>query len=701
MLKTHLSHSIIEVDQDGCPVAVPRSTLRFKHLAAGLEGSKHAHYELAVYRLASALFDEVDLKLSSPEQDHDANYIGEVKRIRRKNNVANWIRWYVGDSVRTEVRAQIASPNKTSGERIIFSYLSGGFLEDACKHAIDAGNIRLATLLAQASGGGSDDEYRLDLLDQLSVWRSGGVDVFVSPDYRRIVELLSGNVLFSKGNGKREGTERVEDVAIVGGLDWVRAFSLFLHFDQRFEAGLEDTVAAYEASIGVGDGDHVVAPPLPPYLERDVKPGSKRFRDLIRSKTYHQDILFALLKLYADADYSLDNLAEPQRYSADKCSFALAFHLVQVFANVLHARDFNDRVNLGVELGALAQAHNLRGNSAQSDTLCASFATQLENLGEWSWAAFVLLHLEMGPSRVDAIKSILSRNIIHIEQEIQTLDTGAVSEHTTPTTQFLVHQLQIPIEWIFEAYADHACYAQDRFTEYRALLRAGLFSRAHDVAVIYLAPEGIVRHDFALILDLFAPFRAQKRAEDDVDLGEEMEVPGWSTGGQVYLDYIAICRTLPWLVATHAPTLSRVADSLDVQDLSFSAIEDMAGHEAAAAATRIDRMASKIPNLVERVTTLFDGLVTRRGHSTTTSVAKNQMIASLHNCIRSLRATRTLIKLSKLIPSLDVDLPVPPTSDSTLTGPGALSASTVEVDSLQFMANSYCSAMMYVCTSPY
>ena len=157
-----------------------------------------------------------------------------------------------------------------------------------------------------------------------------------------------------------------------------------------------------------------------------------------------------------------------------------------------------------------------------------------------------------------------------------------------------------------------------------------------------------------------------------------------------------ICVAIPLLCRDCDHPAPQVA-----QDLSFSAIEDMAGHEAAAAATRIDRMASKIPNLVERVTTLFDGLVTRRGHSTTTSVAKNQMIASLHNCIRSLRATRTLIKLSKLIPSLDVDLPVPPTSDSTLTGPGALSASTVEVDSLQFMANSYCSAMMYVCISPF
>lgn len=744
MLKTQLAHSTVEVnDDDGCPVAYPNDALRFHDFASTLEGDKGAHYDVAIFRLASALFDEIDLKLpAGRDEPIDRSLLDEVTRMRRKNNVANWIRWYVGDAMRSEVRAQMAAPTKTSGEHIVFSYMSAGYLEDACKHAIEIGDVRLATLLAQAEAGGNDDEFRLDLLDQLSVWRTGGADTFISPEYRRVFELLSGNVLLSKGNGKRDAADRVDDVTIAGGLDWVRAFSLFLHYDQRFEAGLEETVAAYESSIGVGEGDNVVVPPLPPYLERDVKPGSKRFRDLIRSGAYQQDVLFALLKLFAQpSEFEVENLAQPLSYGPDKCSYGPAFHLIQIFAKVLRNRDLSDRVDLGVEVGALAQENNVQGNSARYDNLCVSFAMQLETLGEWTWAAFVLLHLELANSRREAIIALLARNVEKLAPITKSGDrayptsrgeTG--SDDFNSETKFLVHTLKVPEEWIHEARADLAGWRQDRYAEYNHLLRANLYGRAHDVAVCYLAPEGIIRHDFALLLDLFAPFRSHGDAHDHeggegAALRDEIDIPGWSSGGQVYLDYIAVCRSLPWLVATHSPALVRVADSAEAalqrqdganresaEDI-FALIESIVGAEAAVAARRIERMACRIPSVVQRVSELFEGPAAARGHGTTMMVARSQMVASLHNCARSLKATRALGRLATLLPALDVDLHIQLPRDelaaaTSLQGAaegvaaasdecrgGGFAPPPVEIESLHFLANAYCDALVAAGTS--
>ena len=93
-----------------------------------------------------------DTKLDQgTEYPHD--FVDEVIKLRRRNNVANWIRWYEGDAVRSEIRSQLASTGKNVGEQAIFSYLSAGFFEDACKQAIEVGDVRLATLLAQASSG--------------------------------------------------------------------------------------------------------------------------------------------------------------------------------------------------------------------------------------------------------------------------------------------------------------------------------------------------------------------------------------------------------------------------------------------------------------------------------------------------------------------------------------------------------------------
>lgn len=80
LLDVQLRNSIIDVDEDdevggdACPAIYPDPRLRFKYFASTLDDSlsdaKGAHskrYELAVFRLASALFDEIDLRLDAEQ----------------------------------------------------------------------------------------------------------------------------------------------------------------------------------------------------------------------------------------------------------------------------------------------------------------------------------------------------------------------------------------------------------------------------------------------------------------------------------------------------------------------------------------------------------------------------------------------------------------------------------------------------------
>ncbi|UZJ56093.1 hypothetical protein CBS101457_005413 [Exobasidium rhododendri] len=721
LLQVQLEHSIIEDDEDGseCPAIFPMPSLRFKDFVGAIENVSDSHYETAIFKLGVALFDEVDLKLNmSLEQPRE--YVEQVNSIRRKNNVANWLRWYVGDTVRNEVRSQLASTGKHAGEQNIFTFLSGGYFEEACKQALDIGDVRLATLIAQASGGGDEEEFRIDLLDQLSVWGSSGVDGLISSEYRRVFELLSGNVTMSKGNGKREESEAVKDLSIIEGLDWVRSFALFLHFDSRFDMDISDSLERYESSVG-GEAD--VVPPLPPYLEKEIRPGSQQFRKAVRSGIYHRDMLFHLLKLFCKPSYELENALQPLCVGDDRLNFSIPFHLSLLLSKVLSQRDYSDRVDLGIDNYDVAQEANLKGNSGRNDRLCIDFAMQLETMGLWRWAAFALLHLELKQSRTENIQALLARNVDSIQS------TEEADEIKIKEEDFLVTKLKIPVEWLYEAKADRASSRQDRWREFKYLLSADLYVRAHEIAIRFLAPEGIIRQDFEFLLHLFAPFRQRalplhapakathSTSDHDSEGGGEEEdgaaaaaakqgrveashgVPGWARGGQIYLDYIAICRSLPWLLNNYSKSHSFTSTKGTYPSKTSGSLaeRDDEGGEL----KKIERMANKIPNLMQDIRELLIDVVGGVQRSsdvaivTTMTVARSQMVTSLYTCIRMLKQSPLVQRMNLDLQLDDEDSMVAVEEERSSSGATSTGKRVpVEIENLQFFANDYCAMLI-------
>lgn len=606
LLSVQLEHTNVEMDEEGIPAAYTDFSTRFRHFATSFE-HKDRSFEASLWRLGVALFDEIELHV--PE-GASATSADRIRNMRRKAALSEWLRHTVAGTVESEARAHIAASRRAA---LLFSYLSGHQVERAVNAALDAGDLRLATLIAQA---GSDEEVRADISEQLLTWRKEGVDAHITRDHRRIYELLSGNVLVSQGTDSRitkDPIDQVSDLAICEGLDWKRAFGLFLWYESPYEAPLEHSFERYEAQVAPNASTSAgIAPPLPWYRESSSL-GATRLRQLLQKVGgYDRDALFELLKLYVDPTYGLEPALNACAFGPSNVDARLPWHLYNLLSRVLQRRDFGDRIELGlasedddmqdeVDGEDAAAKPKVQGNSARADTLASSYATQLELLGLWKWSTFILLHLELSESRETAIKALLSRNVDKLDSE----------------RDFLCDRLRIPESWLYETKSYEARARDDRYGEYQLLLKAKNWTAAHNVAALHLAPEAIIRGDHELVSVLFSPFYLEVEG-DPAD-----EIAGWADGAALYVDYVAASREVPALAGLLAEKETRQV-----------------------AMEKAERFASRLPTLAAGVNALlsipsstsscFAADAKEKAGERTHMVARTEMIAGITNLARIL-----------------------------------------------------------------
>lgn len=492
------------------PYAVPHPELRFSHFAAlstpasATDRLPEAH----LWRLGHALFDEIDdleLPTDPAPSAQTARYIEE---IRRRDLLEKWLEDAVKGDVEDDLRRLAAGPSssKTSGgaaAQRVFAMLSGHQIERACEAAVEAGDLRLATLLAQVGG---DDDFREDVYQQLAKWRDQRVGAHISPHYRKVYELLCGNVGRSEGVASGDKVDGEQSLHVSDALDWKRAFGLHLWYG-TFQATVATAVDRYETAA---QADEAVAAPFPAYIER---PNATAAAAGVASSTWApgaagdppSDPLFELLKLFTDPSHALEQALLPRNFGSSPVDYRLPWHLYVLISRVLRRRDFQDRVELGEE----GVTEGITGNSVRADSVTESYAAQLEAIGLWQWAVFVLEHLELTDRREAAIRAILVRHAADVTDELN---------------EFLTEALKVPATWIHSAQATLDRYNGDVFSQYKSLLAAEEHSTAHRIAVVDLAPEAIIRNDLTLLRRLFDVFEPQDTAD-------------WESGGRVYVDY--------------------------------------------------------------------------------------------------------------------------------------------------------------------
>jgi len=204
---------------------------------------------------------------------------------------------------------------------------------------------------------------------------------------------------------------------------------------------------------------------------------------------------------------------------------SLPWHLYIILSRCMRVRDFADRGDPGVRRTSPSSSHDdaeetgVEGHSPSADLLTSSYAFQLEEQGMLQEAVFVLLHLEGSAGREKAIKALLARCAARMDEW---------------STRGIVGSMRVPMAWVQEAKAIHALDCNEVFEAYELYLSAGLYNAAHDIAVLKLAPDAVIRNDLTLLTSLFSRFNGRL-------------VDGWHVRGKAFLDYAHIVTRLPEL----------------------------------------------------------------------------------------------------------------------------------------------------------
>jgi nuclear pore complex protein Nup98-Nup96 len=490
LLSLLLEYTEVDVDDNSIPEAITNTDIRFRDFAKLFDSGDRSH-EANLWRLGQALFDEIDLKLPPSTPSDVSNRVAEM---RRKLALSKWLEDAVAPAMDADlVKAGDDRPAK------VFALLTGNRTDRAMQSALDGSDLRLATLVSQA---GSSDEFRAEVRRQLDDWTKYKSNSLIGYTYRKIYALLAGIPDVSQGNPER-GADHAPDVIVNENLDWKRAFGLYLWHGCPFELGVADVLEQYTEALS---SSHPPSKPLPPYLEQ---PDANNRWEMPTEPT---DVLFNLIKMYADRTLALEDVVTSRDCGASPTDVRLPWHISFLLSQALQRRDFADRED--------ADESGTR-YSATANQMTESYAAQLEEEGQWTWAAYVLLHLAYAESRRVALKALLFRH----------------PEPTPAEQMFLVDKLRIPREWLHEARAAHLAAQGNAYSEYKDLIPAGLADRAQRTLVTKLAPEAVLREDSALLRRLCQEL-------------EPLQPEGWEYGGKLFLDYLEIrARVKPLLAA--------------------------------------------------------------------------------------------------------------------------------------------------------
>ncbi|KAJ4000271.1 nuclear protein 96-domain-containing protein [Lentinula boryana] len=490
LLQHQLSHSPISPDDGGVPFANPSpEALRFSSFAS-LFPATDASEEATMFRLGSALFDPLSLHLSSKAATPDVRL--RVSLLTRKDALSNWLQATVAPTVQEFLQSHLAA----SAPTVAFAHLTGHQLERACDAVMDGGYPTLATLIAQAGG---DSQYRADLLEQSHIWTDQKVDMLIDRDLRKIYALLAGDL----------------NLDVVHGLDWKRIFGLHFWFAEPMNTPIAQIFNSFVESTNDGS----------------------------------EDLTFSLLRLYSEETCSLSEILQP-RTSVGQLDYTIPWHLYIILSRCMRVRDFPDRGDVRNAYADNDQPEpepEFEGHSHTADLLTSTYALQLEQQSMIQEAVFVLLHLEGSAGRRKAIQDLLIRSAPMLDEW---------------NIRGLVGSLKIPLRWVKEAQAIYALNSFSHpaghivsssfdpslsssypaYTAYELFLVAGNLDRAHDIAVLSLAPDAVLRNDYELLKELFSPFIP---FSSDSDGGR---VEGWYVRGKTFLDYANIMIRISALV---------------------------------------------------------------------------------------------------------------------------------------------------------
>ncbi|CAG7717020.1 unnamed protein product [Allacma fusca] len=249
--------------------------------------------------------------------------------------------------------------------------LKKGMHLEACELAVEQGNFNLALNLAQCCG---ESQKAMQL--QMDEWEAQGMVEFIPKDVLELYRLCSGLPIWDDIDIKHMST-----------CEWLQHFAIYLWYICPMNFSIEEAVIHYQTSVvEYAQCDFDVEYP-------------SRLDSSIANTCIH------LLKSYVTVGYKIPNLLNPRTNNPDCLDYKLSWLLM----------------------------HNLKQLGYHPDPdlvedLTVGFAGQLETMGLFHWAIYVLKTLPQTTARDVMIDRILERNVttgmrIGQEKSIEFIET--------------------------------------------------------------------------------------------------------------------------------------------------------------------------------------------------------------------------------------------------------------------------------------
>jgi nuclear pore complex protein Nup98-Nup96 len=462
--------------QTGLPIASISEPFKYADFADNIDGKDPAAvHEKLVWELAGVLFDPIDIPADLRDFPNAAD------RLRKDNVSAFWQKLVESSSNKHMALA------KSSEEKAI-ACLAAHKITEACNNLVVGQDFHLATLVALVGG---KDSVRRNIREQLDDWENSRILPEISQPVRALYEIIAGNVSVCEGSKGAPIEDRIDSFIISErfGLDWRQAFGLRLWYAILATDNLELAVQKFAEDLSQ---DRETARPQTWYTEQGVPAlwDDAHLAD-------REDLLWGLLKLYADPSTDLESVLRPENSQLSPLDVRLSWQLSQTL---------------------IATSHCSYGDDAdeKADALTLAFASQLTNDGNWIDAIFVLLHLTHNVARAKSIQNHLAHH------------AGLIGQTDSPEYITLTQELHITPAWIWEAKALYMrSVKKDSRAEVECLLNAQTYDEAHRTLRREVAPRAVIERDYEMLRELLDGFK-----------GREGWIGDWALGGEMYTDYL-------------------------------------------------------------------------------------------------------------------------------------------------------------------
>jgi hypothetical protein len=432
--------------------------------------------ESRILSLCSALWDPIDL--ASCGVSNLSNIQRDILREGYvKNRFSEWLKMSINSDAEIDI-------SKSLGIEKIFHLLAGRCIAKAVIETIKLKDFRLATLLSQIGGSGSEVavNHNLKVFSINNAPGRGATDCnFLLEMQQQSKILIENNQIGSISLDKSylslymllDGViDKWNETVLQPHFNWLRIFGLFFWYSDGGSLSITESLSRFEKNFSLKHNFH------PPYSYPN-------------SKTY--DTIFQLLKLFTDKQQSLEAVINPLGYTPILPDVRMGWFLGIMLSDVKNIKPFSDAQSCS----------NFSTNSNTADRLTFDLIYQLESLGLFKWAFLVSGFISSHSARIIIIKDLLARNYplsdstgswksIEFSKENDFLTEKSHPESKGHLYKFLTDILKVPKEWIHEARALKAFYVCNFEQQVISLLDAKNYGLAHKVLFSRIIPGLLV-----------------------------------------------------------------------------------------------------------------------------------------------------------------------------------------------------------------